>query len=144
MLTENVINNLQRYFGKAIWDNINTDVSTMEKAVWTSYLHSTSTDELPRHHYCPDGDDSWCFYNRPLANSEVPPSHKTKKLFLAKIAEKKLQGIVDIYRDLTKPELLEKCLKGRIQNPNESLHFKIWSKCSKRKFAGPDRVSFST
>jgi hypothetical protein len=39
--------------------------------------HCVSTDEVPRHNKCAKGEDSWCFYNRPLAKEEIPGSHKS-------------------------------------------------------------------
>lgn len=54
------------------------------------------------------------------------------------------QGFVRFDRDLTKPELLQRCLKGRTQNPNESLHAKVWRKTSKGKYCGLSWVTFAT
>ena len=39
---------------------------------------------------------------------------------------------------------MEKCLKGRSQNPNESLYSKVWQKCLKIKHAGYFRVKFAS
>lgn len=52
--------------------------------------------------------------------------------------------IRQVYEDLTKPDLLKRCLKGRTQNLNESLHSKSWAKCNKNKYYGYDRVKFVT
>lgn len=62
-LTDEVINSLQSYFGKAIRDNVDGDVQSLWKAVYASYFHLTSTDRAPAHTYCPKGEKSWCFYN---------------------------------------------------------------------------------
>ncbi|KAK8372125.1 hypothetical protein O3P69_011014 [Scylla paramamosain] len=52
--------------------------------------------------------------------------------------------IREVYNDLTAPTLLKKCLKGGSQNPNESLHSKVWQKCLKIKHAGYFRVKFAS
>ena len=57
-LTKDVIESLQNYYEKAIWDNIG-DVNAMMKAVQATLLYKNSTDEAPRHHLC---DPSWCKY----------------------------------------------------------------------------------
>ena len=142
MLTQKVIENLQSYYGKAIRDNINTDVATLRIAIWASFFHLTSTDKNPGHHLCPKGSSSWCFYNRALANKETPPSHASKNLYLAKIPHEHLEHIKRVYRDLTEPSLLQRCLKGFTQNPNESIHARLWLKCPKVKFFGLYRVIF--
>ena len=36
------------------------------------------------------------------------------------------------YKDLGNDDLLKKCLHGKTQNPNESLHNMIWKRCPKR------------
>lgn len=48
-----------------------------------------------------------------------------------------------MYQDLTRDELLERCLGGRTQNPNESLHCKIWYGLSETKFYGLKNVQYS-
>ena len=54
-----------------------------------------------------------------------------------------LNKVYDIYSDLTGQGLLERCLKGRTQNPKESLHSQLWAKCSKTKFSGYEKVLFA-
>lgn len=143
-VTDEIVDNLQRYYGKAIRDHTGSDLNTMRKAVWATFFHLTSTDENPGHSLCPKGEDSWCFFNRAKAKNEVPPSHTTKNLYLAKIEYDSMEYIKQVYRDLTAPTLLGKCLQGRSQNPNESLHSKVWQKCLKIKHAGYLRVKFAT
>lgn len=141
MLTDEIIDLLGSYYGKAICDNVGTNYETMRKAVWATFFHLTSSDDNPAHDFCPHGADSWCFFNRALAEDLTPASHKTKSLYLAKIPFERLDLIKSVYRDLTAPDILRKCLKGVTQNPNESLHSKIWIKC---KVARRFRVLFVT
>lgn len=42
-----------------------------------------------------------------------------------------LMNIAPIYNRIAETQLLEKCLKGQMQNANESLHSFIWRKCDK-------------
>jgi hypothetical protein len=76
------------------------------------------------------------------ALGEVHAPHSTKNLYLAKIPQALLKDIMLVYRDLTKDELLMRCMKQRTQNSNESLHSKVWLRCSKEKFATMERVRF--
>ena len=48
--------------------------------------------------------------------------------------------MLKVYEDLTRDELLLKCVSGRTQNPNESLHAKLWAKAPKHKFFGKNRI----
>ena len=142
MLTDNVIDKMTSYYGKAFRDNKGSTVPELRKSILSSYMHSISTDADPKHNLCPAGEDSWCFVKRAEAVGEVPASHASKKFYLAKIPAEKRQGIANIYADLTQTELLEHCSKCRMQNPYESLHSKVWAKTSKSKFAGKKRVRF--
>lgn len=40
--------------------------------------------------------------------------------------------------------LLRKCIKGRTQNPNESVHSRLWNKLSKSKYYGLQTVLQAT
>ena len=143
MLTDDVIDRLSSYYGKAIKDNKNRTVKEMQGAVWSSYYHLISNNQQHYHQLCPQGQDSWCFYRRAIA-LELPESakdHDKKKLFLAKILKEKLEYIKSVYRDLGNPNLFKRCLKGATQKPNESLHSKVWGKCHKIKFYSRLRVS---
>lgn len=120
MLTDEVIDLLGSYYGKAIRDSVGTDYETMRKAAWATYFHLTSTDDAPTHHFCPRGTDSWCFFNRTLAEGAALVSHKMKSLYLARLPFEKLDLTRSVYRDLTAPDILRRCLKGATQNPNES------------------------
>ncbi|KAK3878986.1 hypothetical protein Pcinc_016430 [Petrolisthes cinctipes] len=51
---------------------------------------------------------------------------------------------MQVYLDLTQDSLLVKCLMGKNQNPNESLHSKIWSTLLKTKFYVLETVQFSS
>lgn len=142
MLTDDVIDHLSRYYGKAIRNNVGKSIEDMKRDIWASFFHLSATDKYPSHQLCPPGSDSWCFYNRAKADNVTPEDHKSKNLYLARIPFEKLELIKTVYRDLTGKELLQRCQRGRTQNPNESLHSKIWSKCNKNKYAGLNRVRF--
>lgn len=82
----------------------------------------------PRWHtFCPKGESLCRFYNTAKAARTTRPSHKTKKLYLAKIPLEKFGYIKSVYRDLTSPKVLRRCH----HNPNEVLHSKIRLKCRK-------------
>ncbi|KAK4305330.1 hypothetical protein Pmani_022772 [Petrolisthes manimaculis] len=68
--------------------------------------------------------------------------HSTKPGYFSKIPSKHRGAILKVYTDLTNEDLLKRCLKGRTQNANESLHSKLWMKVAKHKFAGISRVNF--
>ena len=46
------------------------------------------------------------------------------------------QLVYPIYKDLTKPEMLRKCLHGKTQNANESLNGMIWERLPKIRYCG--------
>lgn len=125
-LTDQRIDSLQFYYGKAIRDNTK-DAQAMKKAVWATFFHKTSTDDSPQHGLCPKGEDSWCGYNRSLVTGE-DYVHKNS------IPRAVMEAIKPIYRDLADPALLSRCLHGRTQNANEALNQMIWARCPKTTF----------
>ncbi|KAK8779482.1 hypothetical protein V5799_019176 [Amblyomma americanum] len=66
-LTQEKIKKITNYYGYALRSNSN-DVPGMKRAVEATLLHMTSTDDVPNHSKCPEGADSWCKFNRALAN----------------------------------------------------------------------------
>ena len=71
-LTNALIDKLQTYYGLAIKRNPG-EVDQMYSSIWATFLHMSSTDEDPRHKHCPQGEDSWCFYQKSVAkkNSQI-------------------------------------------------------------------------
>lgn len=53
---------------------------------------------------------------------------------------KKLRAV---YERLTNESLLGRCLKGKTQNPNESLHSRVWRLCPKSKNLGKVTLEFA-
>ena len=49
-----------------------------------------------------------------------------------------------VYARLAHDDLLSRCLLGKTQNVNESLHSKVWTKCPKTNFVGLERVLSAT
>lgn len=60
------------------------------------------------------------------AAGRVPHSHSQENLFLRIVPQAALQKTRVVYEDLTKNELLSRCLPGNTQNINVSLHSKVW------------------
>jgi hypothetical protein len=106
----------------------------MKTAVFATSLHEVSTESEPRHEKCPEGKESWCFYQRSVVNEEARPSHK-QHLGTA-ISMEVVKKIIPVYQRLASDELLKRCLRGKTQNANESLHSVIWRKCGKDTFVG--------
>jgi len=127
-LTDKRCDSFATYYGNAIRSS--SDVKSMKKKIWAIFYHYRSTDAAPEHKYCPTGPDSWCKYNVALLE-------KKEKQF-------KHQGLPPVVMDATKPifdkltkdELLERCVGGHTQNPNESLNSIIWKNAPKTVFCG--------
>ncbi|GFU34084.1 uncharacterized protein TNCV_3198931 [Trichonephila clavipes] len=134
-LTEASIDQLQTY-GLAIRRNLSS-VKDMRQGIWAIFLHKISTDENPLHGCCSSGPDTWCRYKKAQLENKV--YHHKHKLPVAVV-----EAIRPIFRDLSDPELLKKCLHGNTQNPNESINNVIWSRVPKKTFVHLETLSFGT
>ncbi|GFV48359.1 uncharacterized protein TNCV_3508331 [Trichonephila clavipes] len=132
-LTEHEIDNLQSYYGSAIRRN-HSSVQNMRQAIWAIFLHKLSTDEYPQHGFCPIGEDSWCGFKKAEASGK---SYKHKNSLPVAVVE----AMRSIFRDLSHPDLLKKCLHGKTQNPNESFHNVVWSRVPKATFVQIETLS---
>lgn len=108
----------------------------MKRAVEATLLHMTSTDSAPNHSKCPDGAESWCKYNRALANGEDPPAHKNPLPDCVRVA------LEPVFARLSNEDLLARCSDGMSQNASESLHSVIWTKASKNSNASLNSLAF--
>ncbi|GFX06667.1 uncharacterized protein TNCV_382631 [Trichonephila clavipes] len=133
-LTEASIDQLQTYYRFAFRRNL-SNVKDMRQGIWAIFLHKISTDENPQHGFCPSGPDTWCGYKKAQLENKV--YHHKHKLLVAVVEAIKL-----IFRDLSDPELLKKCLHGNTQNPNESINNVIWSHVPKKTFVHLETLCF--
>ncbi|GFU38536.1 uncharacterized protein TNCV_3399681 [Trichonephila clavipes] len=138
-LTDKNISKLQNYYRKAIKDNV-PDTDKMKTAIYASLMHCSSTDKKPMHGKCPEGESSWCFYKRAIAKGETPGSHSSMRTYLSpQVVEK----IMPVYQRLASDTILERCVAGKTQNSNESLHCCIWRKCPKEVFVSKRRLEIA-
>ncbi|KYM99964.1 hypothetical protein ALC62_09280 [Cyphomyrmex costatus] len=120
-LTAKIIDKLTVYYGLAIRRNCES-VIKMNDAIWATFFHYKSTDEDPQHDKCPAGADSWCDYQKALATTGVQDFQHKYEPFPDEV----IKAIEPIYQDLSKDELLQRCVGGFNQNNNESLNQLIW------------------
>lgn len=128
-LTDALIKKMSVYYGLAIRRNIDS-VDNMKEAILSSYYHMISTDEVPRHEYCPTGADSWCQWQKANAINVPPEVHP------APLHPDVQKAILPIYEDLSREDLLTRCLGGHTQNANESLNSTIWRLVPKHLHCG--------
>ena len=130
-LTDAEIDRLQKYYGLAIRRNAGEkgDVKSMQQAVWATYFHKCSTDQKPIHNFCPKGPESWCRFQRAAATGSTYTHKNALPLTI-------MEAIKPIYKDLSMPSLLKKCIHGKTQNTNESLNNCIWERIPKNVFVG--------
>lgn len=119
-LTGKLIDKLTIHYGLAIRRNSNS-VEEMEKVIWATFNHYSSTDTEPNHKFCPQGTDSWCGWQKAKAEGNLHLYHHQYTL-----PPNVLIALKPIYTDLSTKTLLERCLGGYNQNSNESLNNLIW------------------
>lgn len=129
-LTEVKMRTMQSYYREAIRKNV-PNIQLMKCAIMASPYHCMSTDKKPQHQYCPGGEKSWCFYNKALALGKKPAPHASS--ISTPLRPDVVKHILPVYKRLSTDELLKRCVNLGTQNPNESIHSAIWSKCPKSK-----------
>ena len=131
------VDTLQNFYGRALRDNKN-NVKEMAKATRAILKHYSSTVENPCHEDCPAGDDSWCSYQRDVANGT--DLHKPVKNPFPEAIVEVVQPLFDQLGDET---FLAGCENCYTQNRNESLHHVIWGKASKDVYSSPQEISIA-
>ncbi|KAH9380065.1 hypothetical protein HPB48_001717 [Haemaphysalis longicornis] len=119
-LTGDLIIKQSSYYGWALKLH-SGDVRAMHKAVMATYHLITSNDTVSNHSLCPPDPDSWR-RGSPHQNRYNLPPHMCKDL-------------LPEYERFSDEKLLQRCLQGKTQNSNESLHSMIWALAPKEKHA---------
>jgi hypothetical protein len=140
-MTDESIDKLTRHYGQNVRAHPPTgSAADLRTSILATFYHARSTEDDQHHSTCsPD----WCWVRKAQAAGEVPAPHSTKKLYLSGLSPDLLIHVFRVYLDLTAPALLQRCMKKRTQNPNESLHSKLWKRCSKVKNSQLPRVQFA-
>lgn len=88
------------------------------KEVFSSFLHSCSTEKEPQHQACLQKEDSWCHHNH-HASLEATGKPQPQSPACSREVAKEL---VPVYKHLPSQDLLERHAKMKIQNVNQSLN----------------------
>ncbi|CAH2086841.1 unnamed protein product [Euphydryas editha] len=137
-LTSKLIDKLTVYYGLAIRRNCES-VEKMKDAIWATYYHYSSTDKKPQHDKCPKGPDSWCAWQRASATNTL----SSFKHEYTPLPDEVLIAMKPIYENLSKDELLERCVGGFTLNNNESFNQLIWKITPKILPAGSKIVNIA-
>lgn len=105
-LTDKRIDLFQKYYGKAIRSNKN-DKEGMKSAIWAIFYHSTSSDDNPQHDYCPEGETSWCGWQRDRAKGTHAYKYKSP------LAPAVVEVVKPTFEALSADELLDRTLSRR-------------------------------
>lgn len=84
---------LQNYLGLAMRRNVG-NVEDMQRDACTIYFHKLSTDSDPQYGLCPQGEESWCKFNKAICKGEIY-KHKSS------LPEEVLKSIKTIFKDLS-------------------------------------------
>lgn len=130
-LTGKLIDKLSIYYGLAIRRHCNS-IQDMKKAIWATLYHKISTDEKLQHHFCPEGEKSWCSWQSTKTISGDLKNYKHGTPMPIEVFE----AVKPIYEELSRDELLTRCLGGYTQNSNESFNSLVWSMAPKNISSG--------
>ena len=73
----------------------------------------------------------------------IEKSNREKHNDQKRLASVFIEVLKSMFINLTKSELLKRCLQGLTQNQNEPINELLWSKCSKKKICGKVNVFLS-
>jgi len=133
-LTDELIDELEIYYGLAIRRNPNS-IEKMRNDIWATLHHKISTDEKPQHDKCPEDEDSWCSWQKAKATGTLH-EHKHKSALPQDI----YKVLTPIYEELSRDDLLKRCISSYTQNNNENFNSIVWSLAPKSVSSDADKV----
>lgn len=140
-LTEGKIKQLQKYYGLAIRQNtlktsnptrrdVDVAVYSMKKNIIAILHHCVKSDSAKQHRFCPPGESSWCRWRQDEATGTS--TYKDHDC----LPEVFLEVLRPTFMTLSDEKLLERCVLGTTQNPNECVNSMVWVRCPKHKHHG--------
>ena len=117
-LNDACIDRLQNYYSIAVQSNVG-DLTNMKKAINAALIHWA---------YCPGGGNWWCSFRRDKSNNTNVHVHSYG------LGKEAIKQVKPIFEDLSKDELLSRCLHGKTQNQNESFNGIMWNRVPKQRF----------
>ena len=117
-LTAKLIEQLTIFDGLAIRRNSDS-VEKMKNEIWVTLFHKLSTDQNPQHDKC---SEAWCDWKKAQAAGALSDYHHKPPL-----SQEVFKAITPVYDDLSRDELLNRCLEGFTQNSNERFNAAVWN-----------------
>ena len=148
-LTETKIKKLQKYYGLAIRQNtlkksnptdreVDVSIYTMKKNIIAILNHSVKgQDPAKQHCFCPVGESSWCKWQQDMATGTS--TYKDDDC----LPEVFLELLRPTFLTPSDTKLLERCIRGTTQNPNECINSMVWVRCPKHKHHGAKVVHYA-
>jgi len=127
---------MQVNYGMAIRNNLQS-TELMKNAIMAIWNHKRSTDENPHHELCPKGSNSWCGYQRDIANKQSKYQHDNPLPIAVASA------IQPVFEALSDESLLKACLNGGTQNQTEAFNCLVWQRAPKRTHSGLPTVQIA-
>lgn len=107
-------------------------VEDMKNDIMATFKHVFSSKENPDHESCPSGADSWCKWQKAIARGQDPSLVDLSPPLNPSLKE----HLLPIYEDLSRDDLLTRCLGGHTQNANESFNSTVWLMTPKHLHSG--------
>ena len=126
---------IQNFYGKAIRDHKN-DVPAMEKATWAILKHYSQKAD---HSDCPEGESSWCSFNRDKAIGSSSTHRPIKNPLRPAVVE----VIKLLFRRLANTDFLSAVQEAYTQNPCKSYNHLLWSLAPKEIYISPIETSLA-
>ena len=125
---------LQNFYGKAIRENKN-NVDGIVNAVWAILKHYSENAD---HSLCPSGKNSWCSYQKDIANGtslHLPIKNALRPAVV--------EVITPLFQRLADRNFIAAVQECYTQNPCESFNHLLWSLAPKEQYSSSIEKSFA-
>ena len=126
-------------FALVVVQNRGRSPTEIQSSLWNLLEHL-----IENHGNCPFSNDSWCYYQKRLAeqgedHSLSPPPSRQPYLTPSEYGRAK-----EVFENFASLAMCGALTMGKTQNANESLHSIIWHNSPKAKYVGQKSIDIST
>ena len=111
----------------------------IQKALWNLLDHL-----LEKHDNCPSSTESWCYFQKALAENAEDPTVTLPLLRQPYLTDAEYGRAQEVFASFASLNMCGALTMGQTQNANESLHSMIWHNSPKTKHVGQKSIEAST
>ena len=138
-LSPTKVERVGQLFALVVVQNRGKSPTEIQSSLWNLLEHL-----VENHSHCPFANDSWCYYQKRLAEQAEDPSLSLPPFRQPYLSPSEYGRAKEVFETFASLSMCGALTMGKTQNANESWHSIIWHNSPKTKYVGQKSIDIST